>query len=283
VKPFNAAPLVPVKFTENLANTIFREEYFRELSSMLIDNLNMVYVAFTRAASVLRVNIPAKKTDNRIGRYIEQTVRNLSQENDFVNSWDEERKMFSYGKLPDSGEQTYLVETKAPSGWIFTDFSNKLQLRSDNEDFFDQTEKGDFRKNRGNTLHSILAEINTVSDVEPAINRALASAILLPVEKDFTREKLTDMIHHPVARNWFSGTWKVYVETDLLTENNTFRPDRVLIRDKQAVVVDYKSGSTKQEAHLRQVQRYVSILKETGIQDVKGYLWYIGNNELLEV
>jgi CRISPR/Cas system-associated exonuclease Cas4 (RecB family) len=73
------------------------------------------------------------------------------------------------------------------------------------------------------------------------------------------------------------------VETDLLTENNTFRPDRVLIRDKQAVVVDYKSGSTKQEAHVRQVQRYVSILKETGIPDVKGYLWYIGNNELLEV
>jgi ATP-dependent helicase/nuclease subunit A len=95
--------------------------------------------------------------------------------------------------------------------------------------------------------------------------------------------KLLAMVQHKIVRDWFSGTWKVYTETDLLTENDTFRPDRMLIRDDQAVVVDYKSGHTKQESHVRQVQRYITILKETGIAQVKGYLWYIGNNELMEV
>jgi ATP-dependent helicase/nuclease subunit A len=279
----NTAPLVPVRFTANLADTIFRDEYFQELSSMLIDNLNMVYVAFTRAVSVLRVNIPSGNAENRIGRYIEQAIRNLSEKDGFENSWDEERNIFTYGTLPDSGDKKNTEEVKAPSGWFFTDFSDKLLLRSGSEEFFDQTEKGDIRKNRGKTLHSILSEIKTFSDVEPAISRAIASGILLPVERDYTREKLSAMVQHTEAGDWFSGTWKVFTETDLLTENDTFRPDRMLIRDDQAVVVDYKSGDSKMESHFRQVQRYVSILKETGIPQVKGYLWYIENNQLVEV
>jgi ATP-dependent helicase/nuclease subunit A len=283
VKPFNRAPLVPVNFSDQLADTIFEDDYFHELTSLLIDNLNLVYVAFTRAESVLRVNIPSKNKENNIGKYIENSLHQLSSQSGFENTWNAEQNIFSFGILPHSPAKKPDNNGSTASGWIFTDFSNQLLLRQESDDFFGQTGKGIIRKNKGKILHSILSEIKTAGDVDPACKQALASGMLLPSEWEETRAKIFKMVQHPMAKDWFSGKWKVHTETDLLTDSEIFRPDRMMIGMYEAVVVDYKSGESKPEYHERQVQRYVSILKETGIPEVKGYLWYTQGNELVQV
>jgi CRISPR/Cas system-associated exonuclease Cas4 (RecB family) len=48
-------------------------------------------------------------------------------------------------------------------------------------------------------------------------------------------------------------------------------------------VVDYKSGDLKPDSHRRQVERYARTLLKAGFRDVKGYLWYIRENELAEI
>ncbi|MBN2519468.1 MAG: UvrD-helicase domain-containing protein, partial [Bacteroidales bacterium] len=52
-KPFDELELVPVKYSSILANTIFKDDYFIEKMKVYIDNLNLLYVAFTRAKDVL--------------------------------------------------------------------------------------------------------------------------------------------------------------------------------------------------------------------------------------
>jgi len=271
-----------VRFSSDLQETLFEKEYYTELSNVLTDNLNLVYVAFTRAISVLRVNIPGEQKENRMGTLIGRTVIDLYGQPEFAEAWNEEQQIFTFGTMPLVSGTSPAAVKPISEEWIFSDFSGKLKLRSGSDEFFEQTGSGDFRKNRGNILHSILSEIHRESEVETAWNKAMAAGWLLPGESEDILRKLKEMVSHPVAGEWFSGTWKILTENDLLTKEEIYRPDRIMLRDNQAVVVDYKTGD-RRESHVRQVRRYAGLLRESGIPDVRGYLWYIRNNELLEV
>ncbi len=283
VVPFNKAPLVPVGYSDKLAKTIFDGEYFRELANLLIDNLNLVYVAFTRAISVLWVNVPAVNKTDEIGSFVNMAVQKLTGQPGFEDSGRESGMVFSYGTLPITAGKVEARENELPGRWIFHDFTDRLTLRRSSEDFLQLAETGTSQKNSGKTIHSILAWIRIASDVEQACRKALATGVLLPEEEGAVVRQLTRMVTHPEAKEWFSDDWKVYMETDLLSGDLTLRPDRMMIRGDRAVVVDYKTGGTKQESHIRQVRRYARILRESGFREVKGYLWYIGKNELVKV
>ena len=60
------------------------------------------------------------------------------------------------------------------------------------------------------------------------------------------------------------------------------RPDRVMIKDDTAVVVDYKFAREKDE-HNTQVRTYMKLLKKIGYRNVSGYLWYVYKNVIKEV
>jgi ATP-dependent helicase/nuclease subunit A len=242
-----------------------------------------VYVAFTRAMVVLRVIMPSVHTEAGIGKFVASSVMRLTEQPGFSSSWDEANQVFSYGSLPETGKEQGDQQKNKAAGWFFRDFTDQLHLRSESDNFFEQSETGEVLKDKGNTLHSILSGIVVATDVEPACLKALASGLLPPEELDETREKLSSMVGHPLVSKWFNGHYRVFTETDLLTAADTYRPDRMMIKGNEAVVVDYKTGVSRPESHARQVRRYVSLLKGTGIPEVKGYLWYIRDNDLVEV
>lgn len=62
----------------------------------------------------------------------------------------------------------------------------------------------------------------------------------------------------------------------------TRRPDRVMMKDGQVVVVDFKFGK-KRPGYNRQVGEYMNLLASMGYKHIRGYLWYVFNNELEEV
>jgi len=283
ISPFDRAPLVPVRFSEKLNSTIFASDYFRELTDLLIDNLNMIYVAFTRAISVLWINVPADSRQDRIGSFLNLALQELSVIPDFKDSWDENEMKFTFGSIPLIGKSIQRSENTSKVKWEFNDFSGKLHIRRESDNFLIMNETGTTRRNTGKKLHSILAEIKTQADVESALKRAEAAGIIIIDEKNTLFRKIEQMITHQVANDWFTDKWQIFTETDLLTDEFTLRPDRMMIAGEQAVVVDYKSGDTRPESHFRQVERYKQVLRETGIKQIKGYLWYIQQNELVEV
>lgn len=60
-EPLNTFPALPVNFGSGLKNTIFESEYYKEEALTVIDNLNLLYVAFTRAVVRLYVNTQIAK------------------------------------------------------------------------------------------------------------------------------------------------------------------------------------------------------------------------------
>jgi len=60
-EPFNLFPLLPVRSGSLLKKSYFRNDYFEESVNNFIDTFNLVYVAFTRAKSVLIIHCPFPK------------------------------------------------------------------------------------------------------------------------------------------------------------------------------------------------------------------------------
>ena len=60
------------------------------------------------------------------------------------------------------------------------------------------------------------------------------------------------------------------------------RPDRVIIRGGETIVVDYKFGEER-KGYRWQVGRYMKLLRQMGYSRVKGYLWYVKNNKVEQI
>ena len=71
-------------------------------------------------------------------------------------------------------------------------------------------------------------------------------------------------------------------ERDIITSEGTFRPDRVVLKDGKVEIIDYKFAE-KDASHLTQVRRYVEFYRQMGYSDVKGFLWYVEENQVVEV
>ena len=67
--PFNKLPLLPIECTSSLKESVFSNDYQKEYSDTLVDNLNILYVAFTRAAANLIVLGQTKGKKNGFNTY----------------------------------------------------------------------------------------------------------------------------------------------------------------------------------------------------------------------
>ena len=105
-----------------------------------------------------------------------------------------------------------------------------------------------------------------------------------------TPERLAHMIRKrledPRVKDWFSGRWQLFNECTILSlvdgQAQERRPDRVMTDGHEMVVVDFKFGKPKPEYH-EQVREYMTLLQDMGYSHIKGYLWYVYNNQIVEV
>jgi len=137
----------------------------------------------------------------------------------------------------------------------------------------------------GNVLHSIFANIHTADDIDHALCQLEQEGILY--NDHITRQRLEDMIRKRIASprvaEWFSDQWRLYNECTILLPNGVERrPDRVQTNGQQTIVIDFKFGHERQEYH-EQVNEYMALLREMGHRNVKGYLWFVYSNQIIEV
>ena len=67
----------------------------------------------------------------------------------------------------------------------------------------------------------------------------------------------------------------------ILREGAARRPDRVMIRDGQVTVIDYKFGEPSPR-HRQQAAAYREILAHMGYTGIRSWLWYVEKNIIVE-
>jgi ATP-dependent exoDNAse (exonuclease V) beta subunit len=128
----------------------------------------------------------------------------------------------------------------------------------------------------GNILHEIMSFIFSKEDVEVAILKAIGNGLITASQKDFFQDKITQIIKNKELECFFDGIGIVYNEETIL--KNSFgnsKPDRVVVKGKEAYLLDYKTGD-KKDVYKKQIKEYALALQEMNLNVVKKALVYIG-------
>ena len=288
-EPFNRLPLVPVSYKSDLKLTMFRKDYEDEHFRVYMDHLNLLYVALTRARDALVIfgKRSTKSSSNRLSDASDLLERILTK--DVLPScskanWSEEKSEWTLGEMRfDQGRKSDVqTEQVVIRELVSHPFTGKLRLKYRGRDFFDH--EAEKRVNQGNIMHEIFSLIRTCDDVDRAVDKIRREGMLDPGEAENFRMEIRKILQIEPFRDWFSGHWKVIAERDILIPEGALRrPDRVMLQEDRLVVVDYKFGQSKTKEHKDQVKQYMNILEHMNYGDVKGFLWYVLQNELIEI
>ncbi len=284
---FKDAGFIPVKYVAKLTETVFRDAYHEEKRRIFLDNLNVMYVAFTRAELGLIAFAPDVKIDPKKGQKlsnVNELVYKAIEQNSFLQpNWSANAKTFITGEIitnkdkSESHEQSISLRSYAVTPW-----RDRLRIRARGMEFFTRTKKRD-KINYGIFLHTLLAKIKTRVDVHDVINSAHLSGTISESEKEELKNSIEWVVDLPVLKPCFNSASICKMEASLFAADGTERRiDRVAMQDDCVWVVDYKTGiaSSKDEV---QVKEYLQLLQQMGWKKVVGYLIYIEERKWIEV
>lgn len=279
--PFNESAAFPVTPGKNLMQSCFEEDYIEEHSLTYLDNFNLLYVAFTRAEERLHV-IASPKAIARynVGILINATLASsLELNSGFINDSD-----FEIGIKADK-QGTKPEEVSYKAGEILsTDYFTKIVIKPASADVsIERVKKFSELKNRGILLHKALSLIKYPGDAEKAFEQLKTEGLVTAENEDDFINELLDILKNEKIKHWFSSDYEIKTETEVvLPGGKVYKPDRVLLKDKKAVVIDYKTGKHKKD-HALQVSQYADILKDMGFMEVEKYLFYVAEREVVSV
>ncbi len=315
--PFGELPLIPVDYSSKLMGTVFEKDYAKEYLQNAVDNINLLYVAFTRAGNNLFV-IGQRGAGGTRSRLIEQSLAELAEslndgscelsfkgETPHVNEDKKKKSMteplvFKYGsvavdeeKQKNESNNVFMADEKTYELHI-ANYRTPVNFRQSNKshDFIasDDDDKQKEYISMGILLHSLFSTIRTKRDIETALRQLEFDGVIYSDE--ISRERLIECIrksfNNKMADDWFSDRWTVFNECSILLNENgelkEYRPDRVMHCDEtdETVVVDFKFGK-ENKAYFSQVAGYMKLLQEMGYNNVHGFLWYVYSDVIKEV
>ncbi|WP_163711453.1 UvrD-helicase domain-containing protein [Mangrovibacterium lignilyticum] len=294
VAPFNQLELVPVKYNKSMGLSHFFHEYFSEIRANYIDNLNMLYVAFTRAKTALYTWSEYGKKLSSVGDLLKMSVNTeegfpFNGREDIctklTGNYDEKKQLMEIGTLSASPvKEVQANGALALDRFQFKDFSAYLRLRKNHENFFEPGESYEKKINRGRLVHEVLAQIETADQLEQACDELIFKGMMTEDEAAEIRPQLEELIADPEVASWFDGSYRVLNEHNIITGYaGVKRPDRIMLSDDEVIVVDYKSGEHESEKYVKQVRDYVTAIEQCGYPKVKGFIWYTRMNKRVRV
>lgn len=246
----------------------------REKDLFYIENLNMLYVALTRAVDRQYLWIWAKESQK--GLAIEQ-IGQLAEH--FLHTegiFQPEQRLYEFGQ---KGPRDSREEKAPPSRFeihLPEPFRGKPGLKI-------KWTPPEERVQEGNLIHAAFERIRRATDLEPVVS-ALGKEGLLPEElAETVTHKIRAVLQHPELAPLFEENALVKNEADILSSHSsTRRPDRVVFLNGQVYILDYKTGK-RRAAHEKQLQDYARLLIQMGYPAIHLYLVYLDPLEVVRV
>lgn len=286
----------PVTYGSSMQNSEFTPDYYSELVMSHVDGVNLLYVAMTRASKELymiaptRLNTKSKSSEtfNNIVPLLSRAVTGVVAEAETYNGEEGvERMVYRYGtKIQCETSSDKLDKERNIILDSYTAHTPELKIRYPNHRFTDEGLKfSSSNRRQGVRLHKLFEQAKTIEDIYDALGQMTAQSLISDSEALRLRESIERAMSNVQVQEWFSGEWDdIKNEADIITRESMRRPDRVMIRGRRAVVVDYKFGDNVEQRYCKQVAEYISLLRDMELYDnIEGYVWYILRGEVVKV
>ena len=266
------------------------EKVKEEKGSNRLDNLNLLYVAFTRAIQRLYV-IASDKMEGKESKKKKDYEEKTHVFEKFLaeTQWDEgfapEIELGSMAKIYSFGDPGFMkpkkkieeekkaLKTESVAG----DWYGKITVDA-NPTLVWQSKSDKLQPREwGELVHQILAKICTADDMERVLSPYLAEGTINEETACWIRERFKQMTRNELIAAAFHPSAKVKTECEIYypqSETGVVRLDRYAELPDVIYLIDYKTGQ-KNNKHIEQVQEYATALKELSNKEIRAYLVYL--------
>ena len=274
----------PVKFKKAMAESGFSEEFYRETVYSHVDNINLLYVALTRAAESLHIFVP-QRGSSHVGALL---LQHLAADGESARLGDmagrytrrDDSERFEFGEfagpadsLRKGGEVRHVVLENYPTARA------DLRLRLPSQRYFGPESDASLSpRDFGILMHRAFEHAADTAEIGQAVARMEHEGTLSAEDAACLRQMIDRALADTVVREWFDGPWqRVRNEHDIILpgEGSPRRPDRVMTDGDRAVVVDYKFGEHDAARYRKQIEDYCALLRGMGYSRTEGYLWFV--------
>ena len=268
---------------KDMEYTEFAALYREEIEKSFLDNLNLLYVALTRAEQRLYIFCNEVNKTPASNHYINSLFIHFLESKSL---WDMNIKCYEFGE-PDSPHKKSKDEKRSITDYYLqpaaaTSWRNRLRIKLSYTGTFPQPDvsKADW----GKIVHAALAKIITLRDIHNAIEELLITGVIDHGQSVTLEEDLTVLLHRDDIKPFFEAGLAVKTEAEMILSDHTIRRvDRVILDDQRVVVIDYKTGHSNKEDHRKQLDLYAEAIRQMGYEPIEKYLLYTDENKLVKI
>ena len=250
------------------------EKVNKEKESNQLDNLNLLYVAFTRAVQRLYIIAKQGKSDKP------NIIRDFLKDNDHQVP-DNNALVYRFGSpdfmKPKEKQKEEKKELKTES--VAGDWFSKIKLDSNPTMVWQSKSDKLLPREFGELVHGILSKIPTSSEMESVLLPYLTDGTIDTETADWIRDKFLQMSKHSQIGAAFDPSAKIKTECEILYRGVVCRLDRYAELSDVIYLIDYKTGK-KDDEHHNQVRTYTNALKEMTEKEIRAYLVYLSEDTI---
>lgn len=270
-------PVALLSTGKSLESTKYKTISETEEQQQILDNLNILYVDFTRA--VERLHIISPEPNKIIEKSCYTWLLNFAKSCENFNS---EKQKLEFGTLQPkvTTEEKYNHLQQLQIEELNT-IGNKEAIQIKGSASYNYNDELVKAREYGILVHHILSQIKTEADISVIIQNNVLLGNLSDLEAIQIKHDITQLIALPNVKPYFEIGLDIKNELEILTaQGELLRPDRVIIKNNEAVVIDYKTGKRNPQKYYNQLSSYELALKELGYTSVKKILLYIQEQEV---
>ena len=262
------------KNAENMGDLAL-EQVEKERESNRLDNLNLLYVAFTRAVQRLYVIARQGKADKP------NLIRDFLADKGDHQLEAEEAQVYRFGS-PDfrnPKEEKAKTDTISLTDSVSADWLQRISVDADPMQLWRSTSDRLQPREWGEKVHEILSRIRCREDLDTVLRPNVADGTLDQASADWIHDRFNQMASHPLVAPAFGPDAKVKTECEVLYQGEIRRFDRYAELDNIIYLIDYKTGKPNKKYN-EQVLQYANALKEMTDKEIRAYLVYLSENEI---
>ena len=258
-----------IPLSEKVKDIGFELELETEKHEQCLDNLNLLYVAFTRAVERLHIITTSPLSNNfkLVSHWIDDFIAAnypLNQHH-FYELGEATRKQLVDKRLH--------INKFELNPLTFAESSNVVQLKAS---YLNNSLDVEEAKQQGLMMHWVLSKIKSKDDLDAAIELAIFEGILQRSGSIELKSKLVQLLKHEELSAYYNLGTNCKLEAELITENGELlRPDRIIFDNEQTILIDYKTGKENNAKYFKQLLKYEIALLQMGYKNVKKLLVYV--------
>lgn len=270
-----------VDVQKDMEYSLFQKEYKEEKKLSILDSVNLLYVAFTRAQDRLYIYYKtANKTAiNNTSDLIEQSIKDMDlgkHTDGWIKGKQEDKERLEDEFHPE------ILEHFPTHSW-----RHKITVRRRSPELWKLVDTERIRKvEKGVLMHSILSEIKTTADIDQAVENKYWEGQISRQEMIKIREDIHALMKLEYSRgkvsDWFHPHLKIMNEKTIITEGQEFRPDKVIVDKEKVIIIEYKTG-LKEKEHKLQMEKYSTLLENMGYKKIEKYVLYLQTGVIEEL